>query len=207
MGFNDHMRLRVIDLETTGSLPDTAEIIEFGAVDVVQTPGGWHVETPHTQLLRPLGPLTPETQAIHHLTASDFSANDPVATPEILRALIWAAPQPDMLVAHHIAFEQHFLGLELTDSLPWLCTLKIAKRLWPDAPRHTNQVLRYWLNLDLAPDLAMPPHRAGPDAYVTAHILMRQLGLASLEDMRAWSATKSVRRGAALRAGRKMAQG
>lgn len=29
--------------------------------------------------------------------------------------------------------------------------------VWPDAPRHSNQVLRYWRNLVLDNALAMPP--------------------------------------------------
>jgi exodeoxyribonuclease X len=39
-------------------------------------------------------------------------------------------------------------------------------------------VLRYWLGVDddgLSPQAAMPPHRAGPDALVTAFILRRML--------------------------------
>jgi len=36
-------------------------------------------------------------------------------------------------------------------------------------------VLRYWRNLVLDPALAMPPHRAGPDAYVTACLLAELL--------------------------------
>ena len=49
--------------------------------------------------------------------------------------------------------------------------------------KHSNQVLRYWLGLRLDADLAMPPHRAGPDAYVTAHLLLRMMALASVEQM------------------------
>ncbi len=44
----------------------------------------------------------------------------------------------------------------------------MAMHVWPDAPRHSNQVLRYWRNLVLDNALAMLPHRAGPDAWVTA---------------------------------------
>ncbi len=33
----------------------------------------------------------------------------------------------------------------------------------------------------------MPPHRAGPDAYVTAHLLAELLGSASVEQMVQWT--------------------
>jgi exodeoxyribonuclease X len=51
-------------------------------------------------------------------------------------------------------------------------------------------VLRYWLGLDLDPALAMPPHRASPDAYTTAHIFARMLaeeGENRLKRLVAWS--------------------
>ena len=48
-------------------------------------------------------------------------------------------------------------------------------------------MLRYWLGLDLDDAQAMPPHRARPDAYVTAHILCALLNVASLEDMISWT--------------------
>lgn len=200
------MRLRVIDLESTGSHPETSEIIEFGAIDVFLKDGGWHIGPLRSCLLRPNGALTPETQAIHHLTASDFKPWMQVATPEVMRALTLADPSPDILVAHHIAFEQYFLTPELTNGLPWICTLKTAQKLWPEAPRHTNQVLRYWLKLDLDAKLATPPHRAGPDAYVTAHILLRQLEHTSLDTLLLWSRPKPARRGDALRAGHRLRQ-
>lgn len=60
-------------------------------------------------------------------------------------------------------------------------------RVWPDAPSHANQVLRYWLGDVAEPLLAMPPHRAAPDAYVTAHILVHALAYASINDMVSWT--------------------
>jgi len=196
------MRLRVIDLETSGSHPASSEVIEFGSVDLVLHESGWQIEPPHTQLFCPQAPLTPETQAVHHLMAEDFSTELPCATPETLSALIQRAPAPTMLAAHHIAFERHFLTDEMTGGLPWLCTLRAGQKLWPDAPRHTNQILRYWLRLDLDRHMASPAHRAGPDAYVTAHILQRQLALASPEELLRLTQARHIRRGVALRAGK-----
>jgi len=48
-------------------------------------------------------------------------------------------------------------------------------RIWPDAPAHNLQTLRYYLDLDVVEDLVMPPHRAGPDAYLCAVLLDRIL--------------------------------
>lgn len=180
------MRLRVIDIETTGTAPP-AEIIEFGRVDLHDSTGSWQIDRPMTRLYRPLHGIPPETMAVHHITEQDFSADTPVCTGERLRLAVWASSPPDVLVAHNCAFEQLFVDVLHTDALPWICTYKVALRLWPEAPKHSNQVLRYWLGLPLDAGLAMPPHRAGPDAYVTAHLLLPMLALASIEQMIAWT--------------------
>ncbi len=180
------MRLRVIDIETTGEAPP-AEIIEFGRVDVVRAGDAWVVERPMARLYRPLGVIPPETMAVHHITTADFTPDTPVCTPERLRQAIQGGERPDVLVAHNCAFERMFLDTALPVSLPWICTYKVALQVWPGAPRHSNQVLRYWRDLKLDPALAMPPHRAGPDAYVTAHLLTGLLGSAGVEQMVQWT--------------------
>ena len=180
------MRLRVIDIETTGAAPP-AEIIEFGRVDVVRTGNAWVVERPMARLYRPLGAIPPETMAVHHITEADFTPNTPVCTLERLQQAIWGGERPDVLVAHNCAFEQLFLQGTAPAGLPWICTYKVALHVWPEAPRHSNQVLRYWRGLKLEAALAMPPHRAGPDAYVSAQLLTELLGSASVEQMVQWT--------------------
>ncbi len=179
-------RFRVIDLETTGTEPP-AEIIEFGRSDLITGPGPPVVEKPMARLYRPLHGIPPETMAVHHITEDDFTADTPVCTEERLRQAVWGGAPPDVLVAHNAAFEQQFVTPVVTGDLPWICTYKVALRLWPDAPRHTNQVLRYWRGLKLDKEMASPPHRAGPDAWVTAMILADMLPLATVEDMIAWT--------------------
>ncbi|MDB5617043.1 exonuclease domain-containing protein [Tardiphaga sp.] len=180
------MRFRVIDIETTGLAPP-AEIIEIGSVDVVVTNDAITIEPPRTQLFRPLHGITPETMAVHHITERDFQPDTPVCSDALLFGLINQSPVPDVLVAHNCEFEQRFISDFASNDLPWICTHKIALRVWPDAPRHSNQVLRYWRGLVLDADLAMPPHRAGPDAWVTAHLLAGLLEGASVEDMVEWT--------------------
>lgn len=180
-------RLRVIDIETTGQAPP-AEIIEFGRVDVHRASDAWDIDRPLARLYRPLNGIPAETKAVHHLTEADFKPDTPVCTPERLRMAVWNGPPPDALVAHNCAFEQSFIPKSITADLPWICTYKVALRVWPDAPRHSNQVLRYWRDLTLDQSLAMPPHRAGPDAWVTANLLVDLLRSAPVEDMIAWTA-------------------
>lgn len=158
-------RLRVIDLETTGMEPP-AEIIKFGRTDVVSSATGPVIEFPAAWLYRPVGDIPPETMAVHHITEDDFDHEAVVCTPAMLHAAVWQEPRPDIFVAHNCGFERKFISDAITGAAPWICTYKVALHVWPDAPKHSNQVLRYWRGLESDPALAMPPHRAGPDTWV-----------------------------------------
>ena len=180
------MLLRVVDIETTGLAPP-AEIIEFGRVDVRIDGDNVRIERPKARIYRPLNGIPPETMAVHHITEADFDANTPVCTEDRLQLAVWSGQKPDVMVAHNCEFEQLFIPTSITRDLPWICTQKAALRVWPDAPRHSNQVLRYWRGLTLEAGLAMPPHRAGPDAWVTAHLLIELVKTATIEQMVDWS--------------------
>ena len=178
------MRLRVVDLETTGG-DRSSEIIEVGFVDVVSDGGGWRALPPVSKLFRPRGEISVHAMAVHHLTPEHFSDADPHCDEYALRDMF--AEPADVMVAHSARFERAFIADTATGGLPWICTVRSSKAAWPQAPGHSNQVLRYWRGFRLDPDLADPAHRAGPDAWVTAHILMDLLKEASVEQLLAWS--------------------
>lgn len=185
------MRVRVIDIETTGDASEGNAIVEIGWCDVVSSvstevdkPLDWTVGLPHAVLVNPGRPIPPEISAIHHLIDEDLakapslSAIGPtIFGPEVVGI--------DALAAHAAKFERFFITDEMTGGRKWICTYKCALRLWPDAPSHSNQALRYWRRpAGLDRELAALSHRAGPDAYVTAHHLRDMLnGGALLEHM------------------------
>lgn len=162
---------RVFDLETTG-LPDEegAEVIEVGFYDVDLTDVAYPVSEGWQSLCKPRGPIPPTTMAVHHITPADVENSPPLG--EAWLALGAGMTPSDIYVAHNAKFEQAFYTGR---PQAWVCTYRCALRAWPEAPGHSNQVLRYWLGLDIDPARAQPPHRALPDAYVTAHILRRLL--------------------------------
>ncbi|WP_336810893.1 exonuclease domain-containing protein [Bosea sp. MMO-172] len=176
--------IRVVDLETTGFAPPTAEPIEIGWINLRSTkrglcgaPTGWDINLPSSALIRHNGPIPPETSAIHHLTIADFG---PDANPQdwdimMSRVCRPAHPPVDYFAAHNAAFERQFLTDGETRGRSWICTWKCALRLWPEAPAHSNQALRYWRWLSVDRGIANQAHRAGPDAYVTAHLLRDML--------------------------------
>ncbi len=192
--------LRVIDLETTGQSFADGGVVEVGWQDVAQDDqGGWALQGgPGARLVQPGNPISPVTSAIHHIVDEDVAGALPwqMAAPPVLQP---ARPGRLLaLVAHRSAFEQRWCLPALSGNARWICTYKCALRLWPDAPTHSNQGLRYWRRPEgLDRDTGLPAHRAGPDAYVTAHHLRDMLGLlascgAGVEQLLAWSAEPAL---------------
>lgn len=173
--------VRVIDYETTG-LPESpgSEIIELGRVDVDVRTGA--IGNLWRSFAAPRGVIPPEVKAVHHILEEDLAGAPLLAD---LWQPFWEGCGPgDVIAAHNAGFERHFHS---GDGRHWIDTYKCALTIWPDAPGHSNQTLRYWLDLDRSAsfdrEAAMPPHRALPDAYVTAHILARMLGSWSVADL------------------------
>lgn len=160
---------RVLDLETTG-FPPNAEAIQVGYTDMSFDTSTKEVHISSTTpeiLIKPQKfQIGLEALATHHITHEDL---EDASLAEDVLPPIMDTEYPVAFVAHNAAFEKQFLG-SMTKK-PWICTMKCAYQAWPDAPRFTNQVLRYYLGCVPDRQRAMPPHAAGPDTYTTACIL------------------------------------
>ena len=191
------MRLRVIDIETTGIDPAEHAVCELGWSDVVAlgrdlagAPVDWQVAgTFESLLVHPGRPIPPETSAIHHIIDEDVETSPSwkAAAQSLLSDQVVEA-----FVAHSAKVERSYLD-ELAPDHAWICTYKCALRLWPDAPSHSNQSLRYWrrpAGLDRA--IANVAHRAGPDAYVTAFHVRDMLAEVPLETLIQWSSEPAL---------------
>jgi exodeoxyribonuclease X len=181
--YNKHFsRFRIIDLETSAN-PLGSEVVEFGAVDLHRD----DVIIVGSDLVRPTCSIVEVGSACHHLTDAQV-AGCPTFEELVKRYLdIDGATGIDVFAAHSWKHEGQWLEPYLLGR-PVICTLKCATKLFPDAPRHTNQVLRYWLDpKGLSPLLANMTHRALPDAYVTAFILRELLERASVEELIRWT--------------------
>ena len=170
--------IRVIDFETTGTEPP-AEVCEVGICDLhlekreIDAPTSW---------LCGVKAMPPEVRAIHHISLAECADMPPFDGASLLPAGIAA------VAAHNAKFETLFFH----PSIPVICTYKSALRVWPSAPGHSNGTLRYWLEDQglISPVRAatQPPHRAGPDAYVTAHVLTALFNAgATGREMVAWT--------------------
>ena len=179
-------RLRVIDLETGGAGAD--EVCEIGWQDVrLGGDGVWRIDEERGALLvNPGRPMSPDTLAVHHILDAE------VADAPFWKAIAPSVLRPDggvaALAAHRASFEQRCCRPSLTGGAAWICTWKCALRLWPALPRFSNQMLRYLRRPEgLVHELGLPAHRAGPDAYVTAHHLRDMLNEVGVEQLLAWS--------------------
>lgn len=177
------MTLRVVDIETTGVDPATDAIIEIASVDVYKTPDGHGVTSQREALVFPGRNIPPSSSAVHHLIDAD------VAQAKRIEEVIKDFDTADAYVAHNCAFERSFLDKYFGEAT-WVCTMKCALRVWPEAPGHSNQVLRYWRGhvepFGWERD-KLPTHRALSDAIVTAAILVDLIKEASWKQLVEWT--------------------
>jgi len=170
--------IRVLDLETTGT-EATDEVVEIAAVDVSNDR---HVTLATHALVKPIKPIPPAARAVHHI--SDDDVKDASAWGDV-----WPRFTNGQVVthfcAHNAKFESQWITENMRGARPMICTYKAALRIWPDAPGHSNMVLRYWL--DLLPGVNGEHHRAPFDALITAHLLLEILKHASIEQIVEWS--------------------
>lgn len=170
--------IRVIDFETTGVEPP-AEVCEVGICDL-------HLEEkridPPRSWLCGVKSMPPDVRAVHHISLAECEGQAPFDAATMIEDGLSA------ICAHNSEFETKFFA----PTLPVICTYKAALRVWPAAPSHSNGALRYWLEDQglIAPqhDLTQPAHRAAPDAYVTAHLLLALFNTgATGREMIAWT--------------------
>ncbi len=165
--------IRVVDTETTG-IDDPCEMVEIGWTDVRLFPTGWEIESgPHSELVNPGMPITFPAMAVHHITDAEAATG---VSPDEARQIIAGA---DFLSSHSWAFDSRFIKSQG----PAICTFKCARTAWPELQSHGNGSIRYERGLCLGDPRTQPSHRAGPDTWVTAHILLDLLKIFSLDEM------------------------
>lgn len=101
--------------------------------------------------------------AIHHIT------EEMIVDAPLISEVIGRYPGATAYVAHNAAFDKD--KLPQVDA-PWICTLKLARKLYPELESHGNQYLRYCLGLKPEVPEGLYAHRALYDCYVTAELLM-----------------------------------
>ncbi|HDR2587318.1 TPA: exodeoxyribonuclease X [Enterobacter ludwigii] len=149
---------RIIDTETCGF---EGGIVEIASVDVID--GGLPVN-PMSDYVKPDRPIGFGAMAIHHIT------EDMVADKPSVGVVVGRYQTVQLFVAHNAQFDR---GVLPDMGGQWLCTWKLAARMWPDLESHANQYLRYALGLNPRVPEHLHAHRALYDCYVTAALFSR----------------------------------
>ena len=166
----------VLDTETTSLDFREAEVIEFGFV--MKFPNeGW---VRFVELHSPSKPITPEVSAVTNIT-NKMVLGKPKFEDAIddLNDILGTLVNKGSRVAHNAFYDSKVLEkyTGITDiNTEWLCTMRMAKKLYADDDTVTQfnlPYLRYRFELDVPEDL--PAHRADADALVTALLLEHML--------------------------------
>lgn len=166
------MRYIVVDTETTDLPENGGQLVEIAAISRREDGSLGEFQT----YVDPGIPIPPVARAVHHISDADVAgAPSPATAMDHMHVDMGAESGEVVWVAHNMAFDERFLPI--LDESPKICTYRCALHLFPDAPGHGNQVLRYWLGLDESGELQLPeglhPHRALYDILVTEGVLRR----------------------------------
>lgn len=167
-----------IDTETTGLDPEKDRLLEIA----VCTEGGPHL-TMHSLISQP-EPIPTMAKAITLIDDEDVHGmpDQSYVIDRIANHLMDHGCTA--LVAHNAQFDKGFCGAAgLHLGVPWICTYRIARHIWPDLESHGLMFLRYHLGLKISP--RGHPHRALYDAHVCLAVweaLSRELDSRNLCD-------------------------
>jgi len=157
--------LAFVDLETTGTGAAADAITEIGIVRVEADPSGLAAPavTEWSTLVNPGVPIPPEIQALTGIT--DAMVRDAPSFGQVADEVA-ARTAGALFVAHNARFDYGFLKHAFSRhgrafSARVLCTVRLSRRLFPDAPRHNldSVIARHGLAVD-------GRHRALGDARV-----------------------------------------
>ena len=150
----------LVDCETTGKDPKTAELVEVAAVLI---DGRGVIYDRIESFCRPTKPIPPDVMSVHNITNRDVAnAPDRATVDEQLRAFI---PAEATMVAHFAQYDRAVLepGIGVR---PWICTQRLAHHLMPDALNFKLGTLRYVLSEDPIDTEGLAAHRALADVLV-----------------------------------------
>jgi len=170
----------VLDTETTGLDPTTAEIVEFACGRYHQSQ--WKVTS---QLFNTPTGIPPEASAKNQIS-NRMLQGQPYFNQNHLLPILDMIGEPRYFVAHNSRYDSEVLSssftrmaqpdLALMFATPelWICTWRIARRIYQHEFRdqiYGQNYLRYHLDLPVPDSLGV--HRAGDDVRVCGALLER----------------------------------
>ncbi|MEM1225859.1 MAG: 3'-5' exonuclease [Planctomycetota bacterium] len=142
----------------------------------------------HSRRFRPLGPISAGAALVHGILPCDLADQPPSSEA------IEFVPRADYTIAHNVDFDWEVMGSP--PSTKRICTLALARKVWPDFESHKLGALIYELRgfTPRTRDMLSNAHEAGADVGLLATVLdaiMGALGLSTIESL--WEASESAR--------------
>ncbi|SHH02251.1 3'-5' exonuclease [Marivita hallyeonensis] len=162
----------VFDTETTGLLPHKDDIVQLGAVRVLN---GRIIEGEQiNQLVDPGRPIPPASTKVHKVTDAMVQGQPDIRA---VAKRFHAFSRDAVIVAHNAPFDMAFLHRHAKDSgvtwdHPILDTVLLSAVLFGASETHTLDALCERLNVTIPTELR---HTALGDAQATAEVLVRML--------------------------------
>lgn len=161
------MRILVLDTETAGLDPKDG-VCEIAIIEVDENLNP--VET-FSSLIDPEGPISPQASGVHGIVGEDVK--DAPTLEEFFEIILQDRYKHEDVIAvgHNVKFDLGFVGHCFKGEITPLCTLRLARHLYPDAPDHKLQTLRYAFGLESKGET--DNHRALGDTLRCLNLLMR----------------------------------
>jgi DNA polymerase III epsilon subunit family exonuclease len=187
----DQLSFVSIDLETTGLVPGFDAITEIGGARFsLRSDGAVVPGKTFDELVNPERPISAKVFEITGIN-DEMVENARTIAQVIPDLLDYLEEEPHtVLLAHNARFDVGFLAaairsLKRTDTLPpAVCTVAMARRNLPDAPRYGLEALMSWIGADAIAPVESVHHRALPDALHARNLFahcVQETGLMTLE--------------------------
>lgn len=156
------MLLDIIDTETAS--------LEGGVCDIaiVTINENFEVVRSLESLIDPERPISPTAMGIHHIT-NEMVAHEPTLSEFMEMHGYPFQRDPLMVAGHNVQFDVRMLRAVLPERYRKVCTLKLARNLYPEMENHQLQTIRYTFGLE-----AGPAHRAMGDV-ITCFSFLRHI--------------------------------
>ena len=148
----------IFDVEATDK--NDAIIIEAASLDVTSL-NPFEVGNPWVQRYNPGKPISLGALATHHIMDEEL-VNCPASSSFRLPA------GTKYLIGHNIDFDWVAIG---SPEVKRICTLALARSLWPNLDSHTQSALLYYFERETARDQLRNAHSALADVWICSKIV------------------------------------
>ena len=133
------MNLIVLDTETSDLYPDQgAKILELAWIELVLNDKTWERANTFESYIQFDGIMNVHARAVNHIDPVMCTAElGAIPREDAIQCLLGNVYNDTIVVAHNAEFDSKFIP-EL--KCPWICTMRSAKHVWPQAPGYSNQV-------------------------------------------------------------------